>query len=115
SRSFMIRSFVVAALCLTVLTAAARAEVAKPAKLKAIMYVGGGFHDYKKMPALLADKISELASVSIDIKPMNSAEEIAAAFKDPKFGEGYDVIIYDICFGEKWSDGDYDGALRIAA
>jgi len=24
------------------------------------------------------------------------------------------VIIYDICFGEKWKDGDYDGALRVA-
>ena len=39
---------------------------------------------------------------------------MAAAFKDPKFGDGYDVIIYDICFGEKWNDGDYDPALQLA-
>lgn len=83
-------------------------------KLKAVMYVGGGFHDYKKMPYVLAEKIGEIANVSIEIKPIANAEEMAAAFKDPKFGEGYDCIIYDICFGEKWVDGDYDGALRVA-
>ena len=78
------------------------------------MFVGGGFHDYKQMPITLAEKISAIANVSIDIKKMENAEEMAAAFKDPKFGEGYDVIIYDICFGEKWKDGDYDAALRVA-
>ena len=62
----------------------------------------------------LAEKIQGLANVDIDIKVMNTAEQMAAAFADPKFGEGYDVIIYDICFGEKWKDGDYDGALRVA-
>ena len=98
--------------CLSVFVAGARGEEAK--KLKAVMYVGGCCHDYKKMPIALADKISELASVSIDIKPMANAEEMKAAFADPKFGQGYDIVIYDICFGEKWNDGDYDGALRLA-
>ena len=84
------------------------------AKIKAVMYVGGCCHDYKKMPKLLADKISEIASVQIDIKPMASAEEMAAAFADSSFGQGYDIIIYDICFGEKWKDGDYDAALKAA-
>jgi hypothetical protein len=84
-------------------------------KLKAIMYCGGGFHDYKKMPIDLKEKIQDLANVDIDIMVMDSAEQMAAAFADPKFGDGYDVIIYDICFGEKWKDGDYDGALRVAS
>lgn len=91
-----------------------RAEDSSPPKIKAVMYVGGGFHDYKKMPALLAEKISELANVSIDVKLMNTAEEMAAEFKDPKFGQACDVIIYDICYGEKWKDGDYDPALKLA-
>ncbi len=100
------------ALCLCfVITPLTRAE---EAKLKAVLYVGGGFHDYKKTPPLLAEKISELASVKVDVKLMNTAEEMAKEFANPKFAEGYDVILYDICFGEKWTDGDYDGALRVA-
>ena len=78
------------------------------------MYVGGCCHDYKKMPAVLVEKMGELANVDIDVKLMATAEEMVTAFKDPKFGEGYDAMIYDICFGEKWKDGDYDPALKLA-
>ena len=42
------------------------------------------------------------------------AEEDAALLKDTHFADGYDLVIYDICFGEKWKDGDYDGALELA-
>ena len=111
----MNRCFPVLALCLALLVAPyARADGAKPPPLKAVMYVGGGFHDYKKMPGMLAEKIGALANVAIDIKLMNTAEEMAAEYKRPEFGQGYDVVIYDICFGEKWEDGDYDAALRLA-
>ena len=95
-RKFIVVFALFALCCGTV----ARADESR--KLKAVMYVGGGFHDYKQMPVTLAEKISAIANVSIDIKKMDTAEEMAAAFKDPRFGEGYDVIIYDICFGEKW-------------
>src|SRR6185437_5445890 len=103
---------ILAILILCIMSSITRADDAK--KLKAVMYVGGGFHDYKEMPFILAHKISEIANVSIDVKPMPTAEAMAAQFKDPQFGQGYDVIIYDICFGEKWKDGDYDPALKLA-
>ena len=98
---------------ISMLLLAGIAHAATP--LKAVMYVGGGFHDYKTMPGVLTDKMAKLANVTFDIKPVASAEAMAAAFKDPNFGQGYDVIVYDICFGEKWEDGDYDGALKVAA
>ena len=85
-----------------------------PPPIKAVMYVGGCCHDYKTMPGVLAARIGEVARIDIDIKPMASAADMAAAFAAPDFGKGYDVIIYDICFGEKWNDGDYDGALKAA-
>jgi hypothetical protein len=85
------------------------------APIKAVVYVGGCCHDYKTMPGVLTGKMSNLVNVTFDIKPMASAEEMSAAFKDPRFGEGYDVIIYDICFGEKWEDGNYDAAMKLAA
>jgi hypothetical protein len=87
----------------------------QPKPLRALMFVGGCCHDYKQMPVDLTQKISGLANVTFDIRPMADAQQMAAAFADPKFGEGYDLIVYDICFGEAWKDGDYDGALNAAA
>lgn len=111
-RKFLALGLTLLALLLT--AAPSRAEDAK--KIKAVMYVGGGFHDYKKMPPYLADEITKLApNVSIDVKFMADAAAMAQEYKDPKFGDGYDLIIYDICFGEKWQDGDYDPALKLAA
>jgi hypothetical protein len=95
-----------------ILLTACVARAASP--IKAVMYVGGGFHDYKTMPGELTAAMSKIANITFDIKPVATAEEMAAVFKDPKFGEGYDVIVYDICFGEKWEDGDYDAALKLA-
>lgn len=90
----------------------ARAADAGP--LKAIMFVGGGYHDYKTMPGVLAKDIAAVANVSVDVKYVDNAADMAAIFRDPKFADGYDVVIYDICYGENWKDGDYDGALDIA-
>ena len=90
----------------------ARAQDVKP--IKALMLVGGCCHDYKTMPGVLTGKISELANVRFDIKFLASAEEDAALLHDPHFADGYDVVVYDICFGEKWKDGDYDGAIQVA-
>ncbi len=101
--------------CLAVsLTFATIAHAEQVKQIKAVMYVGGCCHDYKVMPLTLAKKITELVNVKIVVKPMKTAEEMAAAFADPKFGQGYDIIIYDICFGESWKDGDYDAALKVA-
>lgn len=91
------------------------AQSAPAAKVRAVMYVGGGFHDYKKMPAELAEQISKRADIQIDIRHIEDAAHMAAEFKSPSFGKNCDVIIYDICFGEAWSDGDYDAALKVAA
>jgi hypothetical protein len=89
-------------------------DAAAPGRIRAVMYVGGCCHDYKTMPGFLADKIGKIANISIDVKLMKTAEEMVTEFKDPKFGQGYDVVIYDTCFGEKWIDGDYDPALKLA-
>jgi hypothetical protein len=90
----------------------ARAEDAKP--IKALFLVGGCCHDYKKMPGELAEKIGHLANITFDIRLMVSAEEDADLLRNPHFADGYDLVVYDICFGEKWKDGDYDGAIQTA-
>jgi hypothetical protein len=89
------------------------AQDAKP--IKAIMFVGGGFHDYKTMPGYLAAQVGKFANITFDIKLNEDAAAMAKVFKDPHFADGYDVVVYDICYGEKWEDGDYDNALNVAA
>ena len=91
----------------------AQAQETKP--LKALMFVGGCCHDYKTMPGYLAKQVGELANVKFDIRPMENAAEMAQVFKDAHFADGYDLVVYDICFGEAWKDGDYDNVLKVAA
>ena len=79
------------------------------------MFVGGGFHDYKTMPGYLAEHVGKFANITFDIKLNEDAAAMAKVFKDPHFADGYDVVVYDICYGEKWEDGDYDAALNVAA
>ena len=111
----MSKSFLtLAALLLLSCLAAQPVYAAEKETLKVVMFVGGGFHDYKQMPKTLAKKIEELVNVDIDIKPVASAEQMAEIFQNPNFADHYDAIIYDICFGENWKDGDYDGALKAA-
>jgi hypothetical protein len=108
----MKRTLLLATVCLSIFVTFVHGEEAKP--IKALMLVGGCCHDYKKMPGVLTEKIGELANVKFDIKFLASAQEDAALLRDPHFADGYDVIVYDICFGEKWKDGDYDGAIQVA-
>ena len=106
----MSRSFAWGALLALMLISTAAA-----APIRAVMYVGGGFHDYKQMPVTLATEIEKLADVHIDIRHVDNAAAMKAEFQNPSFGKDADLIIYDICFGEAWEDGDYDAALKVAA
>jgi type 1 glutamine amidotransferase len=67
--------------------------------LKVLFVMGGGYHDYAKQAPYLSEKLSELVNVQIDIisggKDSHSVPEI---FSDPKFGDGYDAIVYDLCY-----------------
>jgi type 1 glutamine amidotransferase len=79
------------------LIAADQPAAVKP--LKILLIMGGGYHDYAKQAPFLTEKLSELANVQIDIisggKDSHSVPQI---FSDPTFGEGYDAIIYDLCY-----------------
>lgn len=108
----MSKSLFLGALFLACLAPQARADDAKP--IKALMLVGGCCHDYKTMPGVLTEAIGHSANVHFDVKLLKTAEEDAALLRDPHFADGYDVVVYDICFGEKWKEGDYEGAMETA-
>jgi type 1 glutamine amidotransferase len=88
----------ISTLCLVVAPSMTRAQDA-PKPLKILFITGGGYHDYNKQGPFLKEKLSELANVDIEI--VNGGKDshaVPAIFSDPKFGEGYDAIIYDLCY-----------------
>ena len=76
---------------------AADEPAAKP--LKILFITGGGYHDYAKQAPFLKQHLEALVNAQIDI--VNGGKDshaVPALLSDPKFGEGYDAIIYDLCY-----------------
>jgi type 1 glutamine amidotransferase len=71
------------------------ASAAKP--LKVLYFTGGGYHDYKTLTPIITDGIKKHANVDIDVKWINKPEELQA-LGDKNLGDGYDAIIYNICY-----------------
>lgn len=62
--------------------------------LKALFITGGGYHDYAKLAPFLTTNLSQLANVKFDVA-FN-----LDVLKNEKFADGYDVVVYDVCFDE---------------
>ena len=105
-RPFFKISDLCAALVLSVFTSFAADTAPKP--LKVLLFAGGGYHDYAKLVPHLTSKLGELVNVSFTVK------DNFEALHDPKFAEGYDVVLYDWCFDEA-PDDVLDNALKTAA
>src|SRR5579871_2691375 len=69
---------------------AARAADAPP--LKALFLTGGGYHDYKKLAPYLTTNLSQKINIKFD------TAFTMDGLKDEKFADGYDVVVYDVCF-----------------
>jgi len=83
---------ILALIALGILLGAGSPDAADVKPLKAVMFVGGGFHDYKTMPKVLAGEIEALANVSIDVtvKMMPTATPLLTA-KSPLSGKVHTV------------------------
>lgn len=72
---------------------------ARPAPLKALLILGGCCHDYTAQKDLLKAGIEGRANVVVDI--IHSADTSTAPpipiYGNPKYAEGYDVVIHDEC------------------
>jgi type 1 glutamine amidotransferase len=77
-----------------------------PVKLKALLLTGGGYHDYKALNPLLTRKVGDLAGAAFDVK--SGVEALA----DEKFADGYDVLVYNFCFGDVKDKALIDRALK---
>jgi type 1 glutamine amidotransferase len=94
-------------LAFAVLPAWLEAAQQPPPKIKALLITGGGYHDWKAINPVLTTKIPELAHVAIDIK--SGLETL----KNPKFADGYDIVIYNFCFGAEKDKDLIENALKV--
>jgi type 1 glutamine amidotransferase len=80
-----------------------------PAKtpLKALFVTGGGYHDYAKLVPFLTSNLSQIINVKFDVAfDLNP-------LKSDKFADGYDVVVYDVCFDEA-DPALLENALKVA-
>jgi type 1 glutamine amidotransferase len=65
---------------------------AKP--IKALFLTGGGYHDYKKLAPHLTNEIGAQIKVDFDVV------FDMAPLKKANFADGYNVVVYDLCWDE---------------
>ena len=111
----MSRHFVTSLLAVMLSFAFVGAEEATPPvnatpPIKVLYITGGAFHDYKKMTPLFKESMEKYANMKIDV--IDDEAVIGKTMKDPKLGEGYDVIVYNICV--HIGNGPVDNAIPSA-
>src|ERR1700722_11583608 len=79
---------------------------AKP-PLKALFVTGGGYHDYAKLVPFLTTNLSQLINIKFD------AVYNMDPLKSDKFADGYDVVVYDVCFDEA-DPVTLENAIKVA-
>jgi type 1 glutamine amidotransferase len=81
--------------------AAPRAEDA-PKPIRALLVIGGGYHDYAKQKDILSKGIADRAKVAVTVAydPETSSEHLHSTFEKADWAKGYDVVIHDTCYSQ---------------
>jgi hypothetical protein len=74
--------------------------VQKP--IRAVLVIGGGFHDYAKQKDILAKGIPARANVEITVAydPDKASNHVNPIFSNPDWAKGFDVAIHDECVAD---------------
>jgi type 1 glutamine amidotransferase len=102
-----------------------RPAVADDPKLKVLYLSGGGYHAYSQIDPILVEGVAKQASVRIDVKSdadvangKNTKTKLTddaqrKVLSDPKLGEGYDAIIYNICYADDEDQEMINNLIRV--
>jgi type 1 glutamine amidotransferase len=99
----MRRSFLAALAALGLLAPLApAADKDKPADakpIKALLVIGGCYHDYAKQKDILAKGIAARANVDVTIAydPETKCDHLNPVYENPDWAKGFDVVIHDEC------------------
>lgn len=66
----------------------------EPARLRVLWLTDSGFHDYTSLAPGLAARLGEMTRASLVINTNR------AVMTNSQFAEGYDVVVYDLCFDD---------------
>jgi uncharacterized protein len=82
-------------------------------KIKALLVIGGGYHDYDAQKKILAEGISKLIDVEFTVWHHVSAEEVKKALSVKGWADPYDVIVYSICHAAETDSAYIDSIVDI--
>jgi uncharacterized protein len=84
-------------------------------RLKALLVTGGCCHDYPNQVRILTEGISERVPVQFDFVLQGGATRDTAInlFKTPRWAEGYDVVVHNLCFGEVRDEEFIESIARV--
>jgi type 1 glutamine amidotransferase len=73
------------------------AEEAKP--IRALLVIGGGYHDYKKQKDLLMKGVSARANVqwAVSYDPSTDDKHLNLIYEKEDWSKGFDVVVHDEC------------------
>ena len=95
------------------LAGAAALPAADP--LKTLFVTGGTSHNYHVLAPLITAGMAQFANIAFTVKMCDKAEQLVAVMKDPKLGEGYDAIVYDMCYAGIADDDLVANAKRVTS
>jgi len=104
----------VVALVGTSLSVVAAQYTKTPKPIKALLVIGGGFHDYKTQKDILAKGIASRANIEVVVSydQDKGTKHLNPAFENPDWSKGYDVVIHDECTADITDKGVVDRILQ---
>jgi type 1 glutamine amidotransferase len=100
----MTRAVIIVLASLFALSATGSEPTTQP--LKVILLIGGEAHDYKNLEPIVREGISKYSGAQITTRWGREA------LKDPHLADGYDAIVFDICYNGH-DPAEYENLVRI--
>jgi len=70
------------------------------------LIASGGYHDYKMLAPFLSTNLSQRVNATVDVK---FGLDLLA---NPKFADGYDAVVYDVCDDET-TEANIESVLSV--
>lgn len=89
------------------------AFAADPPPLRALLITGGCCHDYAAQKDILKEGIEARANIKVDViySPDTSTAPPLEIYGNPKYADGYDVVIHDECAADVKDKAVVEGVL----
>lgn len=98
------RHFLPLVVCLLIMPASAAAAGAGERPIRVLMFVGGAYHDYEKLPKVLAERLAQRGEVAVEV-----TSDLASL--NARRIEKVDVLLFNTCIQEWPQDAAKEAVL----